>query len=72
MELFAPHIPHALIGNGLLLSPAPILELRRGQHSSLDVHHMLVNAEPELLNIRVVIEVGLIDEVIDLPFPVGR
>ena len=42
-ELLAPHVPDPLVGERLLLRPAAVLQLGRGQHAASHLH-----AEPRI------------------------
>ena len=70
-KLFSSHVPHSLIWKGLLLAPASVLKFRRWQNSSSDLHEAVADVEAELLNVRVVVEVGLSDQAVDFSLAIG-
>ena len=69
-ELLAPHVPNALVWQSLLLSSSTVLQFWRGQHPATDLHQVPRDVQTKLLDERVVVQVGLAHQVVDLPLPV--
>ena len=45
-----------------------VLELRWGEHATTNLHHVVADGEPELLNVGVVVEVGATNQIVDFTF----
>ena len=65
-ELLATHVPYSLIGQCLLLRATTVLELWRRKNTTAYLHHAVGYCQSKLLNVRIVIEVCLANQVVDL------
>ena len=72
VELLAAHVPDALVGQDGDLGAAAVLNLGRGEDAALDVGHLVVDGDAEVLDVRVVVEAGAQHQVVDLLLAVGR
>ena len=68
-ELLATHVPHTLARSGdgpVVVVARLVLHLGRVEHPGRRVQHGLRHLESKLSDERVVVEVGLVDQVLDL------